>query len=95
MKQWEITGNRNRNGSNCLTRIQFNQTSITQIYWTTETHLVFAGYFWNYFGYSSFKVFNADIFKNDSSLRQQSNICCNFFTLRAQNQSDTQRKERK
>lgn len=83
-----------RNGNKCfqlLTGIQCNQTSITKIYLTSEIHLVFAGYFWNYFGYSSFKMFNADIFKNDSSLRQQSNICCNFFTLRAQNQSNIQK----
>lgn len=52
----------------------------------TEMHLIFAGYFRNYFGYSSFKVFNADIFKNNSSLWQQSYICCNFFTLKVQSQ---------
>lgn len=44
-------------------------------------HLVFTGYFWDNFGYSSFKMFNANIFKNDCSLRQESDICCNFFTL--------------
>lgn len=65
-----------------------NQCSIS-LKFSTETHLVFAGYFWNYFGYSSFEVFYADIFKNDSSLRQQSYICCNFFTLKAQSQSNT------
>lgn len=66
-------------GSQCSISLKFN----------TETHLVFAGYFWNYFGYSSFKVFYADVFKDDSSLRQQSYICCNFFTLKAQNQSNS------
>ena len=44
-------------------------------------YLVFTGYFGDNFGYSSFKMFNADIFKNDCSLRQKSDICCNFFTL--------------
>lgn len=33
-------------------------------------YLVFTGDFWDNFGYSSFKMFKADIFKNDCSLRQ-------------------------
>lgn len=55
--------------------------TIEFIWRTFNSYLIFVGYFWNYFGYCSLKVFNADIFKNNSSLRQKSNISCNLFTL--------------